>query len=245
MILRERADAARRIRSGTVPEILGFLDAYWVFRGLPNECHAELSGGDHSGGYANVSIGLQFSNIRNLWAREMVTQLESVYDLEKIDAVISSVYAAEPIGLSAADELERRTGKGVIFVHPEKGKKDDKEQVWTGRYDLYDGAVVWPVEELITSMATKIKVEKALKAAYDVEYVRIGRKSLVSTIVHRPGSLPKIYENLDVLSLHEVAIEKWNPNGPDGCKLCKVGSRAVKPKANWELLKNPGMAVTA
>jgi hypothetical protein len=53
----------------------------------------------------------------------------------------------------------------------------------------------------------------------------------VATIVHRPDHLPIEYPDYQVIALLEKEIHDWHPSE---CPLCKGGSKALKPKQNWQ-----------
>ena len=57
-------------------------------------------------------------------------------------------------------------------------------------------------------------------------------KIIVGTIVHRPEKLPITYESYKVIPLIELEIHNWKA---ESCPLCQSGSKALKPKSNWEL----------
>jgi len=145
---------------------------------------------------------------------------------EDVDVVVSSSYAALSIGQSLAEELN------ALFVYTEK---TDKKQQWTGRFDIPKGAKVLHVEELITTMGTTEKVNTTIREALgedDFEFVTYKGKTLVVTLLHRPGEECKRYENFSVLSIIEELVHVWKPKE---CPLCKKGSVAMKPKNNPEV----------
>lgn len=91
--------------------------------GKTRRTHAILTSGLRSDGYFNVSEVLKYPNIRMILACRLAAQLECAgVNKEDIDLVVSSSYAAFPLGQEISDAM------GVPSVYTEK---DDKVQKWT------------------------------------------------------------------------------------------------------------------
>jgi len=199
-------------------------NGYWSFGNHAKEPHALLTSKKHSDAYYNVPVVTQFSNLRKLLAEQIVMKL--VFSgIKKIDVVVSSSYAAFTIGQSVADML------GAISFYTEK---IDGKQAWTGRFDIPEGAEILEVEELITTIGTTANVSECVMKSCPsgASLIKYNDKILVATIVHRPAKLPGEYPNHNVIALHEEAVHNWDQGD---CPLCKIGSKALKPKENWEL----------
>ena len=168
-----------------------------------------------------MSQAISYSNVCEYLGTFLKQKFDEYINLAVVDAVISSSYAALPIGMEFARQL------GGIFVFTEK---EEREQVWTGRFELPDEAILLQVEDLITTMGTVEKVQKAVKAVNPkVRFVRKNGKDVVMTVVHRPEVLT-VYLDYQVVSLVEQEVHSWEPSE---CPLCKKGSEALKPKPNW------------
>lgn len=206
-----------------VSNILMTCNAYWTYRGLPNEPHALLTNGKHSDSYFNVNEVTKYPNFRETLA-EMIAARLDIVGIKDIDIVISSTYAATSIGQAVADNLD------AIFVFTEKNLK---YQLWSGRFEIPSGgARMLQVEELITTLETTKKVKAAvLDANPDIEFVKINGKIVVATIIHRPSQLPIEYDSYIVIPLYEGEVHNWTP---EECPLCKKGSEVLPPKPNWE-----------
>lgn len=208
------------IRDGSVENLLRQCDASWFYEGKNNEPHALLTSGKHSDGYINLNAVLQFPNLGEILAEQMKYKLMDVWP---IDAVVSSSFAAITFGQELARQI------GAIFVFTEK---EGQEQKWSGRFELPKGAKILQVEELITTLITTRKVKEAvLTSNPEVEFVEVGGKTLVVTIVHRPEKFPIPDDDYEVVSLIPKEIHNWEP---DKCPLCKKGSPVLKPKPNWQ-----------
>lgn len=196
-------------------------ESCWVYRGLIDEPHAILTSGKHSDGYFNVSQATSYSNVCKYLGTFLKQKFDECINLAVVDAVVSSSYAALPIGMELARQLR------TMFVFTEKV---GEEQVWTGRFELPDDILLLHVEDLITTMGTVEKVQKAVKAANPkVQFVRKGGKNVVMTVVHRPERL-MTYPDYQVVALVEQEVHSWEP---ENCPLCKKDSEALKPKPNW------------
>ena len=222
MNLEEMRIVARMEGLLDVEEAFKKCGAMWTYQEQEGEPHALLASGKHSDGYYNVNSVIQFSYFSKQFAWLMLWKFSKI-GLENVDAVVSSSYAALPFGKAVADAL------GAVFVFTEK---QDKEQVWTGRFELPEGTRVLQVEELITTMGTTESVRQAVirDNPNPVEFIEADGKVAVATIVHRPAKLPIEYSGYQVVALMEREVHNWTI---EECPLCKRGSRALKPKLNW------------
>ena len=207
-----------------VKNIFEICNALWIYQGLPDEPHALLTKGGHSDAYFNVNAVTQFPNFRRRLGLDITLKLVDAGITKKdVDVVVSSTYAATSIGQKVADYLD------AMFVFTEK---DGKNQKWSGRFEIPSGARVLQVEELITTLGTTVQVESVVLGANpDIEFVEINRKTAVATIIHRPSQLPIEYNSYEIIALMEVEVHNWDS---EECPLCKKGSKALKPKPNWQ-----------
>lgn len=217
----KKAREILKVMPGVSPmNLLMGTESCWVFRDLLDEPHAILTSGKHSDGYFNVSQATSYSNVCKYLGTFLKQKFDECINLAVVDAVVSSSYAALPIGMELARQL------GAMFVFTEK---EEKEQVWTGRFELLDEAILLQVEDLITTMGTVEKVQKAVKMANPkAQFVRKSGKDVVMTVVHRPERL-MAYPDYQVVALIEQEVHSWEP---EKCPLCKK-SEALKPKPNW------------
>lgn len=214
------------IEDGSPEEILNQCDAIWMYQGKENEPHAILTSGKHSDGYINLNAVLQFPNLCQILAKQLVQKWIDEWwraPYENVDVVVSSTFAATSLGEEVAKQL------GAMFVFTEK---DGDQQKWSGRFELPKGAKILQTEELITTLITTRKVKEAvLTSNPEVEFLEVGGKTLVITVIHRPEKFPIPDDDYEVVSLIPKEIHNWDP---DKCPLCKNGSIALKPKPNWQ-----------
>lgn len=220
----EKARKILTIKNIEPKEALKLCDAIWIYEGKREEPHALLTSGKHSDGYINLNAVLQFPNLCKILASHLIELLRrEKITREKIDAVVSSSFAAITFGYEVARQL------GVIFAFTEK---KGNEQEWSGRFELLEGVKILQVEELVTTLCTARKVKNAvLSANPKVKFAELGGKTVVATIVWRPEKLPPEEPDYNVISLISKEIHNWDP---EECPLCQKGSPALRPKSNWQ-----------
>lgn len=211
----------------TVLEMFEICKARWQFSNKKGEPHALLTRNTHSDNYFNASLVLQFPCFRKSLAQRMVLSLsdKGINEID-VDIVVSSSFAAIPIGQEVAEMLN------AVFVYTEK---HGERQLWAGRFgSLPEGSRVLQVEEVITTMGTTERVRQAILKSNPnrFEFVEANHRIAVATIVNCPVKLPREYPGYKVLPLMELEINNWTLRG--NCPLCAQGSKALKPKQNWE-----------
>ena len=206
-------------------EILKINNAYWVHDGDPSHPHAELSNGQCSNAYFNLSNVLCIPTINENFARSLAAKLEYCFKEDYPEYVVSSSYAAITLGY----EVARRLGAEHFFA-----EKDCSGGFNFKRWTVPKNAVVLQVEELITSFNTAKLVREAVER--DNKY-RVRFLPIIGTIVFRPSNLAEKYsmgkESIGIISL--VEKEVWSVH-QSVCPLCKKGSKRYRPKENWDKL---------
>jgi len=222
----EKAREILKIEDDLPEELLSRCDAIWIYSEREGEPHALLTSGKHSDGYINLNALLQFPNLCQILAKQLIQKWINEWPkipYKKVDVVASSTFAATPLGQEVARQL------GTMFVFTEK---DGDQQKWSGRFDLPEGATILQAEELITTLGTTRKVKEAiLNANPNVKFLGANGKTLVLTVFHRPEKFPIPDTDYEVVSLIAKEIHNWDP---DKCPLCQKGSPALKPKPNWQ-----------
>jgi orotate phosphoribosyltransferase len=199
-------------------------NALWVYQGKPGEPHALLASGKHSNAYFNVNEATKYTNLNLIFAYNLFRLLHKQgIDKSEVDVVVSSSQAAVTFGEIVSLIMNS------MFVYTEKDING--KQKWTGRFTIPEGANILQVEELITTIQTTVQVRDAvLSANPKINFVKIKGKNVVGTIVHRPDDLSIEYPEFEVIPLIPQEVHNWSP---DECPLCKKGSIALPPKANW------------
>jgi orotate phosphoribosyltransferase len=211
--------------------IEGFLKekrALWRYGERKNEPHALLTSGFHSDGYVNLNYVLQYPDVRNFIAEEMIKVLKLKLEKEKkeilqIDTILSSSFGAIQIGQAVSDKL------GVPFVFTEK---TEGNQIWTGRFYLSENSNVLIVEDVITTGKSVHQVIEAMKevmAKTSSKFFTLNNKILVVCIIAR--QFPPDF------SIIALAHLKFNEYEASKCPLCKKGSQPLPPKKFWNLFQ--------
>lgn len=208
--------------AGAILTWLQHEDAYWQYEGdpCPERPHAELSGGGCSNGFIDMPAILKYPYICEILGRELGGYLKE-YGVET-DWVISSPYSAITLGHEVAKEM------GAIFAHPIKDPSDSKQKrmLWRGK-SIPARSRVLQVEELITTASTVWEVRSAVEEAH--KGGQLQWLGIVGTVVHRPESLFVVYTDM----LVEALLEKEMQNYTKSCPYCAVGSKKLRPRANW------------
>ncbi|KPJ56837.1 hypothetical protein AMJ49_03795 [Parcubacteria bacterium DG_74_2] len=199
-------------------------DAIWLHDGDPEKPHAKLSSGKCSNAYINCNKVLQYTNLCEILARQMILRLKA-NNADLADWVISSSYAAITFGHEVARQL------GCCFGFTEKDPTDPKKKrmLW-GRFEIPKNAIILQIEELITTLDTTKEVRRAILKdnPYSVNF-----SPIAGTLVHRPSKLPISYSNYEVIP--SIELEIWALPS-EKCHLCKAGSKPLRPKTNWKEL---------
>ena len=207
-----------------IEEILKETKAFWKFKGREKEPHALLSSGFHSDGYFNLNEVFKFPNYLEALAKMLIEKIRSVLKTKEVevDAVVSSSYTALPLGEKVASKLN------ALFVFTER---EENCQIWSGRFTLPDKAKVLQVEDVISTLKTAKEVRRALlKANSKIEFLKTPNgKNLIASVVFRPIKEGD-YSNFKIVYLLKWKISAWEE---ERCALCKIGSKALKPKENW------------
>lgn len=210
-----------------VLEILKACDAVWIYDGNPEKPHAILTSGLHSNAYFNLSKVLQYPNVVQIFASQLIKKLQETVNIREVDWVVGSPYASITFSFEVARQI------GAFHGYCEKSQDDPKKLVWK-RFEIPEGKKVLQIEELITTGSTLLKIREAIKNEnpYSVKFI-----PFIGTIVFRPPRLPVIYEiegeEIEIVSLFEKEVFAFPP---EQCRLCKQGSKALKPKEHWKEL---------
>jgi len=208
-------------RDLTIQKIFKMCDASWIYKKECGGPHATLTSGNHSDAYFNLNAVAMFPNFCEFIASAFVEKLAKFGIVKKdIDVVLTSTFAATSFGQEIAKALQ------ALFVFTEKKNKD---QVWTGRFELPFGSKMLHFEELITTMSTTKKVDNAV-SELSTRVIEYNGKKVIGTIVHRPNSLPVNYPCYWIIPLIEMEVHNWKPSE---CPLCETGSEPLRPKENW------------
>ncbi len=218
-----------------ITKILKLCDALWIHLGKPTDPHAELTSGKHSNGFVNVLKALVYPNLRRIFAHQLVRVLDQHYlddcgdHITKglFNWVVGSDHAGAALALAVGEELD------VMSTFTEKEQvAGSKRQIWN-RHTIEPGQIVLQVEELVTTSLTLSAVRAGIREGTSHTDFSFGPYAL--TLVDRSDPKARVteIEGTEILHLVRYEIDTWEPAD---CPLCKSGSLALKPKANWKEL---------
>lgn len=218
-----------------ITKILKLSGALWIHSGKPKDPHAELTSGRHSDGFVNVLKALVYSNLRRIFAHQLAKLLHNRYLIDFkgtppngfFDWVVGSDHAGAALALAVGEEL------GSMSTFTEKDQTPgSKRQIWN-RHDIEPEQIVLQVEELVTTSLTLSAVRTGICEGTPHKDFSFGPYAL--TLVDRsdPEKPVTDIDGTPVLHLVRYDIRTWKPGE---CPLCKGGSEALKPKANWKQL---------
>lgn len=189
--------------------------AIWIHNGSPDQPHALLTSGLHSDGFVNCTFVTQHPTILQSAVSE---GLRDVLSDTKAEWVIGSAFGAITLAHAIAYHLGARSG----FT------EKDGELMKLSRFEIAPEDRVLVVEDTITTGGSTKKTIEGIKAA-GVDDSRI--LPYIVSLVNRSGK-----DDLDgrkIRALLTLDIHAWTPAE---CPLCKIGSQAVRPKGNWQVL---------
>lgn len=189
--------------------------AIWIHNGSPDQPHALLTSGLHSDGFVNCTFVTQHPKVLQSAVSEGLKDLLSETNAEW---VIGSAFGAITLAHAIAYHLGARSG----FT------EKDGELMKLSRFEISSGDRVLVVEDTITTGGSTKKTIEGVKAA-GVDDSRI--LPYIVSLVNRSGK-----DDLDgrkIRALLTLDIHAWTPAD---CPLCKIGSQAVRPKGNWQVL---------
>jgi orotate phosphoribosyltransferase len=189
--------------------------AIWIHNGSPDQPHALLTSGLHSDGFVNCTFVTQHPQVLQSAVSE---GLKDVLSATNAEWVIGSAFGAITLAHAIGYHLGARSG----FT------EKDGDLMKLSRFEIPSGDRVLVVEDTITTGGSTKKTIEGIKAA-GVEDSRI--LPYIVSLVNRSGK-----DDLDgrkIRALLKLDIHAWTPAE---CPLCKIGSQAVRPKGNWQVL---------
>jgi len=189
--------------------------AIWIHNGSPDQPHALLTSGLHSDGFVNCTFVTQHPTVLQSAVSE---GLKDVLSGTNSEWVIGSAFGAITLAHAIAYHLGARSG----FT------EKDGEFMKLSRFEIPPEDRVLVVEDTITTGGSTKKTIEGIKAA-GVDDSRI--LPYIVSLVNRSGK-----DDLDgrkIRALLTLDIHAWTPAD---CPLCKIGSQAIRPKGNWQVL---------
>lgn len=201
------------------------LRAFWAHDGNLRRPHALLTGGMHSDVFFNGRMISADEPLLRKVASALVDKfLDYVDDLREVDRVVGPQTGAARLAEYMADDIGRRRGYICAWASPTKSG-DGKRMVFddVSRMVLH-GEQVLLCEDVITTGRSLTLTSDAVGAAGGSPW------AFACALVNQYGS-DEMEDEFFLLSLVDRHANRWTP---EECPLCKAGSRAVRPKGNWD-----------
>ncbi len=190
--------------------------AIWIHDGLAQRPHALLTSGLHSDGFVNCSLVTQDPNLLE-WIVHSEDGLVPHLS-EGADWVIGSAYGAVTLSYAVALKI------GALTGFTEK----DGDAMKLARFEIKPGEKVLVVEDSISTGGSTLKsIEAIQKTGVPADAIL----PYIVCLVNRSGA--STLGGRELRALLTLDIHTWKP---EECPLCKAGSAAVRPKANWAAL---------
>ena len=202
------------------------LGALWIYDGdpCPENPHALLTSGRHSNGYFNAANVMHHPKVCRLACQGLVNLLivdsGGTASFNRIGSVCGSAMGAITMAHEIAAGLNISTG------YTEKGEDGDGQKVMLAkRFPVESVRTTLVVEDVITSFGTtKMTIAALQNGGAKVE-------PIVLVLVNRSGQTE--FDGFRVMALVERELPTWEP---DECPYCQAGSKAIRPKENWDKL---------
>ncbi len=204
--------------------------ALWVHDGNPVRPHALLTSGKHSNGFFNSRLVIESEELLSMAARDLVTKLLRIdsYVIDSLDCVVGPATGATKLAMLIARDINSYfpPDHWRFWYSPKKGETENgrimvfQENMHPYRYDE-----VLLCDDVLTTGGSLKLTENAVErdSAFVLPFVLV--------LVNRSGF--KSVNGKRIISLVDREMPIWKK---DECPLCKNGSKAIRPKDNWELL---------
>lgn len=179
--------------------------------------HALRTSGLHADTFNNWSKLVENPRLLSEVVVWIIENIKDELDKEKPDWVLGPAFWAVTIG----HELARQVDTKFAFTEP-KETPEWKMQVLK-RFDIKPWDTVLVVEDAVSTWWSMLKSIKVLEELW------ANILPYVATIVNWSGS-DKLWDR-KIYSLYSSTPKTWQK---EDCELCKCGSEALRPKANWE-----------
>jgi len=208
--------------------IFSKLDGYWEHDENPKRPHALLTSKKHSNGYFNGSMVVRQPDVLRTACEELIEMIgSSLNNCSSNMQVFGSANGAVGIACMMGYLLKVPWG----FTEPVIDDNGVKQMVLK-RFPVQKDENILVVEDVGTTWGTTLKTIKALEDAGAVVINKVG------VFVNRSGKqiLTECAEDKIIVPLIDVELPTWDVPGGEECPLCKIGSEALPPKANWDKL---------
>lgn len=196
-----------------------------------NDCYINTDESESSEYHLKLTSGLcsnEFFNLSNLNSYRL---LEEALLLSELFNTLKSrryEYDYDCVCGQALGSIALATVISNILSLPFIFTEKVDEDMVIKRFDITKYSKILMVEDVITTGKTTIK---------SIENVNISKIADVCTLINRSSKDYFVTDNkiINIFAGYKSSAKVFKP---EKCPYCKQGSKALRPKANWQLLKN-------
>lgn len=205
-------------------------DALWIHNGDNDNPHALLTSGKHSTGFFNSKLIIADETLLKEGVSDLIELFMSLgVDISEVGCVVGPQTGATKLAELISGEIKTITNSECFWVSPAKGEVRGQKAMIFSNEDiaLVTGQTILLCEDVLTTGGS---VELASIA---VENIGGNVLPFVLVLVNRSG-LNEV-GGRKIISLIDRDMPTWTA---EECPLCKVGSKALRPKDNWAELNS-------
>lgn len=192
----------------------------WQHDGDCEKPHALWTSGKHADTFNNGSKLIENPRLLAEVATGIIENIKEQIGDKKPDWVVGPAFGAITIGHEVAKQL------GIKFAFTEPVEINGEKMQVLKRFDIKAGEKVLVVEDAVSTGGSMVKTINVL------EEINTEVLPYVATVVNWSGN-DKLGER-KIFSLFVDVPKSWSA---EECELCKCGSEALRPKANWDKFK--------
>ena len=205
-------------------------EAFWIHDGNPKRPHALLTSDKHSNGFFNSRLIIKDEVLLHECALALV-ELVTIFGLniEGVDRVVGPKTGATTLATLISERIGELRGYPCEWASPAKhGEGKNKRMVFeSDDHRVHPGERVLLCEDVSTTFGSLELTSDAVTEARGVLL------PFALLLVNRSSPLRTTVNGQTIVSLIEHEMPIW---APDECPLCKLGSKALRPKDNWAAL---------
>jgi orotate phosphoribosyltransferase len=205
-------------------------NALFIHDGNPKRPHPLLTSGNHSNGFFNSRLVIPDESL----LRDAVSDLLKLFVLQSIDitgvqGVVGPQTGATKLAELLSKEIAMYNQKKCFFASPAKHEENKRKLMLFSDDErlLISRKVSVLCDDVLTTGGSDGLVMSAITNAGGVVF------PYILVLVNRSGL--KFVNGKKIIALIDQPMPTWSPKQGE-CPLCAKGSKAVRPKENWQLL---------
>lgn len=196
--------------------------AIWTHDGAKQRPHALISRKrmQHSDTFFHSELIMEDARILDAACFDLMQSLRlHGIRLDSVDRVVAATEAI-PLAYGISQHVGREYMRSCLHAHAERGTNGDGKRV-----TIHPGERILVVEDVLATGANVGLTSEAVISAGGIVLPVVG------ALVNRSG-LDEV-DGRKIVALIESSAPMW---ATEDCPLCKNGSRAICPRANWAVL---------